>query len=513
MNKTILIFFLFLSSLASAQDTLNFDLSLYNGTGKFKLIKLKSKMTGLTSTLKLQTGKWTYLDSDDVLRIEGNYKVKNKKSVAVGLWKFYDKNENLVMTLQNGGAKQKVRYYRPAVILTSKGYDIITETDSGELNVSHYILPGNGVYTVRKQSAWASDSFNSIQFDSLIKYEKAIKDRSLINPSYLKANEGKINMVSNPGFESNRNHNQNFVEINNNEVTDWYAAAGTPDYYYGNAYQTMQGNASAGCRFYTEQGHHIEFLTNKLKETLKPGAMYCFSMSVKLRESSHYASNALGVLFHDKVQDPMHLIYGKIKPNLKNHGGKYLIYKTEWMTLSCTYTAKGTEKLLTIGSFANAFRMDKISLKGNMLEAYYYVDNIHLVEIEKPEECPCSFGEEQKIEKKKFVVKNIFFENDRWELLPASYIALDSLYGVIKKFNIKEIEIAGHTSNTGTRERNTFLSQKRAESVRDYLIQKGLDKDLFICKGYGPDEPIDTNETEEGRANNRRVEFEILQLD
>ena len=114
-------------------------------------------------------------------------------------------------------------------------------------------------------------------------------------------------------------------------------------------------------------------------------------------------------------------------------------------------------------------------------------------------------------EPKTFVIRNVFFDNDKWDLLPESFDALDSLYDVIDNNNFKKIEISGHTSNTGSRERNLLLSKNRAEAVKKYLVKKGLPATMFICKGYGPDRPIADNETEKGRAENRRVEFAILQ--
>ena len=70
--------------------------------------------------------------------------------------------------------------------------------------------------------------------------------------------------------------------------------------------------------------------------------------------------------------------------------------------------------------------------------------------------------------------------------------------------------LAGHTDNKGSRGYNVRLSQKRAESVRDYLVSKGIAADRMVAKGYGPDKPLATNDTEEGRAQNRRTELSKL---
>lgn len=71
------------------------------------------------------------------------------------------------------------------------------------------------------------------------------------------------------------------------------------------------------------------------------------------------------------------------------------------------------------------------------------------------------------------------------------------------------LEVSGHTDNKGPANVNTRLSRKRAEFIRDYLINNGLSKNRMTAKGYGPDSPIATNDTEQGRSQNRRVEVRL----
>ncbi|MCO6173857.1 OmpA family protein [Flavobacterium sp. NRK F10] len=87
---------------------------------------------------------------------------------------------------------------------------------------------------------------------------------------------------------------------------------------------------------------------------------------------------------------------------------------------------------------------------------------------------------------------------------------LDKLVPVFKDYNDTNIIIYGHTDSSGNDDYNMTLSVKRAESVKNYLIAKGLSGSRFEIVGMGETEPIDTNETKEGMANNRRVEFAII---
>jgi OmpA-OmpF porin, OOP family len=72
------------------------------------------------------------------------------------------------------------------------------------------------------------------------------------------------------------------------------------------------------------------------------------------------------------------------------------------------------------------------------------------------------------------------------------------------------VEIRGHTDNLGSVQHNRQLSEKRALSVYNYLISKGIDKNRLHFKGFGPDNPVATNDSEEGRQLNRRIEFVII---
>ena len=74
------------------------------------------------------------------------------------------------------------------------------------------------------------------------------------------------------------------------------------------------------------------------------------------------------------------------------------------------------------------------------------------------------------------------------------------------------IEIGGHTDGKGSEAYNQRLSENRAKAVVDYLVSKGVDAKRLKYKGYGKTMPVDTNDTEEGRAKNRRVEFKILSM-
>jgi OOP family OmpA-OmpF porin len=96
------------------------------------------------------------------------------------------------------------------------------------------------------------------------------------------------------------------------------------------------------------------------------------------------------------------------------------------------------------------------------------------------------------------------------QLTPGSGKVLDEAVAMLKKYPTVRIEISGHTDSSGDEAQNRALSQKRADLVRDYLVQRGVAADRLASKGYGPEFPIGNNATPEGRAQNRRVEFKLL---
>lgn len=110
---------------------------------------------------------------------------------------------------------------------------------------------------------------------------------------------------------------------------------------------------------------------------------------------------------------------------------------------------------------------------------------------------------------KAVVLENIFFDFDSFELKPESNAELDKLFEFLEANRSVSIEIGGHTDSIGSAAYNRELSMNRATSVMEYLIGKGIDPSRLSAKGYGFSRPVASNETEEGRALNRRTEIRI----
>ncbi len=146
--------------------------------------------------------------------------------------------------------------------------------------------------------------------------------------------------------------------------------------------------------------------------------------------------------------------------------------------------------------------------------AYYYIDDVIVKKIPPIVETPLSADdislavlEAGKI----FQLKNIFFDIDKFELLPRSYQELRKLLRIMQENQNMVIEVRGHTDSQGSERHNQYLSRQRAQEVVNFLNNNGIAPERTLCNGFGSALPIASNKDEVGRQLNRRVEILIVQ--
>jgi outer membrane protein OmpA-like peptidoglycan-associated protein len=108
------------------------------------------------------------------------------------------------------------------------------------------------------------------------------------------------------------------------------------------------------------------------------------------------------------------------------------------------------------------------------------------------------------------ILRNLLFDTDKTTIRNVSTSSLDEMYQLLSKNPNMRIRITGHTDNVGSERYNKKLSEGRAKAVRDEMVKRGIDPERMEWNGRGSKEPIESNKTPEGRAENRRVEFKIL---
>ncbi len=146
------------------------------------------------------------------------------------------------------------------------------------------------------------------------------------------------------------------------------------------------------------------------------------------------------------------------------------------------------------GYFPRSNHVDLLE-KGDKLEVN------EVIELQKIDEM---IGEETTIR-----LNNLFFDLDKYLIRSESYPELKRMASIIKS-NDLSIEILGHTDNTGSPEYNKNLSEKRANAVKEYLVDQGMEPSKIKIQGFGETQPVASNDTEEGRAQNRRVEIKFV---
>jgi len=114
-------------------------------------------------------------------------------------------------------------------------------------------------------------------------------------------------------------------------------------------------------------------------------------------------------------------------------------------------------------------------------------------------------------EKKKIVLRGVNFDFNKWNIRPDARPILDEAISTLKEYKQITLSVEGHTDSIGSAEYNDKLSLRRAKSVADYLEKGGIDAKRMTEKGFGKSQPVASNDTAEGRAQNRRVELKILQ--
>jgi hypothetical protein len=108
------------------------------------------------------------------------------------------------------------------------------------------------------------------------------------------------------------------------------------------------------------------------------------------------------------------------------------------------------------------------------------------------------------------ILDDVLFDFDKSNIKPEAGAILDRLVAFMNENRDKKVNLSGHTDNVGTEAYNQRLSERRANSVKDYIAKKGVDANRISAQGFGESKPIADNKTREGRAKNRRVEIKPL---
>ncbi len=367
------------------------------------------------------------------------------------------------------------------------------------------------------------------------------------------------NLIYNGGFETYRNCPEDYIHYLEG-VTElapgWFITnTSTPDYFnrcsikskvgipvnFAGDMEPHSGNAYAGMilradsnRYPFSRGYN-EHLQTVITMPLERNKMYCLQFYYVLGKNSGIASNGLSVYMSSTkpMFDEASEIFQFI-PQLETRRDSLLSEREKWNLFSGYFRASGEEKYMTIGNFTNYLETEYVELVEEPSAeihsfAYYLFDDFRLFSIKSPDECSCnvlmnqldSFPPVEFSEKdslfmedieigETIILRNVYFEFDKTELLPYSFAELNKIYAILEQYPNMKIEISGHTDNIGTERYNQALSEARAKAVLEYLYEKGIALNRMRYIGYGSKVPIADNNLPDGRQLNRRVEIKIL---
>ena len=338
--------------------------------------------------------------------------------------------------------------------------------------------------------------------------------------------EGKLekNLVPNGGFENYRKRSGDL-----RKAIPWHPIE-TIDYYQNplsNDTTADRGAYSGSCYIgFRFRKKYKEFAQVRLVEPLHRGTVYEFSMHVRLAFWSNAVLRSFGAVFSKGgYRGQGDAQRSNMVDTVCLKGG--LMDGFRWFKVKGYYKADGGEKYITIGNFAPVILKDMVRMnifRMGFKESYYFVDEISLIKAPQFEE---KIAEERvgptfeeimdstlKVKEniqvgETITLNNIFFENGKYYLLPESYQELNKLSRYLMSHPETEISINGYSDNSGLKFRNQKMSELRAREVFEYLIRKGVQNKMYF-RGYGSAKPVADNATPEGRARNRRVEFEII---
>ena len=289
-----------------------------------------------------------------------------------------------------------------------------------------------------------------------------------------------------------------------------------------------------------------EYLHGTLKVPMQVGETYRIAFWIQQSDSTaiHHlkqvlkgrykaiepvACNNMGIRFFEEQINPEENIRRYLQfDNVRPHQNVDEIVRTEpgeWRRITFTFYADRPYRYFLIGNFYSDERtlvdgendMEEID-RFNYLQkafynkvkriAYYYIDDVYVGHVDAPLPVVDML---QSLERgEDFTFQNVLFESGKAILLPDAFPELNALADYLKTYPEQSIEIAGHTDSVGAAASNLDLSQRRAQAVRQYLIDKGASADQMRAVGYGETQAVADNETKEGRRQNRRVECLLL---
>lgn len=466
---------------------------------KGKFLKCTTHQNGIDVFEKRKIGKWVYYHPNGAIsRIENYTETQScaDKVVKTGKWQYFN---------QLGQLYHEESYENDSLAVST--LEIYRDS-----SLFQQISTVNGKIQVIQTSAQTtSDNYIANGDFELYKYKPVL----IVNTGHDRIEELIPGWVS-PGTSADYyNYNRKVQDV--------------PEHID----KSSNNSGYAGIMIYNSRREsYSEHLQTKLKKPLTKGRRYCLTFNVRLSINSGYFTEKFEALFSARPEY-------KLADSAYSDSTKLFTYQNTfdntgyWQQLCECFTADGTETYLTLGLFslADAGVTKTTERYKSMMDinqaAYYLVDNVSLKPASDDQTCVQKLVV-KRLEKKRqealknnvFAVlltgeaqaitfKNVQFETNRSDLKQASFPELEQLKSFLENTTVS-IEIAGFTDNVGSAEHNQELSLARAESIKTWLSQRGIEDARLSTVGYGASNFVANNDSEAGRQLNRRVEIRLV---
>ncbi len=361
-----------------------------------------------------------------------------------------------------------------------------------------------------------------------------------------------FNLVPNSGFEdTNIKKLRSYGQME--EVSkDWFSATEVPADIYGdgakgdkiaiptNDYGTQEpaaGLCYAGFRAYSKDPRmQRSYLEVQLPQMLDRDVMYCVSFDISLADLSRYAVNDIGVVVSDRKIEQPNLGDMILQPDVKQKTNKVFEYTEGWEKFCGTFVGTGQEEYIVIGCFGSRSDMTiekvkrPVGLTGPQLShAYYFIDNVEIIEIQAKSQCVCSAVEERDMD---LVYGSSSVQDE--DMTDVEQINSSAIYyaflkrtptgsgkqtvadiaAILKANPGMRINIVGHCDDDEASEgkinaRYKMIGKNRGDQIRRMLEAEGVPASQFSVSDIGAQDPANSRDTDISRAQNRRVTFEV----
>jgi len=355
------------------------------------------------------------------------------------------------------------------------------------------------------------------------------------------------NLVENPSFESTQGRIKRGGAIT--VAVGWMSPtkaaadlfAGKVKEGYGTPQNTLgmeephDGENYVGIRTFSYNDKEPRnYVSSKLKMTMKKGQKYCVKFYVNLAEGSKYAANNIGVSFSKKQYNIDEARSIMTTTNVMHKDNPVFNGKFGWDEICGVYEAEGGEKFITLGNFSangdtqnERLKKDKTFSGSSVVAAYYFVDNISVVAIDDESECDCE-ADARTVETK-FVYEiapmsmegleptqvanltSIYYGYGDSEISSNSEAHLKNIFKILKDNPGSKIMISAHLDSEEVKDPALAeLGNERLEALKLYLMKNGINYTRIKTEDRKDTAPADNSGTDLARAKNRRVSFTFI---